>query len=270
VNESEWLASNEPAAMLHWLLADNVPGGGPGCSKRKLRLFACACFRRNAAGIPEQQKVAVACEAWAEGGERPVPKAWDTSFIIYDPDAVHAATRIARTTSRAEANLLREIVGNPFRRWMPAKWEFTGRVKGATDIFYEPGWFTPTALSIAQAAYDELRGPCPCVYARRYGADCQRCHGTGNEGTLDPFRLSLLADALEEAGCPAGEEGVEVTEYCNAFMYGCEEFDAMDTCTHKVKKEKKVFTPNPLLAHLRSPGPHVRGCWVVDLVLGLE
>lgn len=28
--------------------------------------------------------------------------------------------------------------------------------------------------------------------------------------------------------------------------------------------------PNPLLAHLRSPGPHWRGCWAVDLILGKE
>jgi hypothetical protein len=50
------------------------------------------------------------------------------------------------------------------------------------------------------------------------------------EGTLDPARLSLLADALEDAGCTHAE----------------------------------------LLGHLRSPGPHVRGCWAVDLVLGKE
>jgi hypothetical protein len=42
--------------------------------------------------------------------------------------------------------------------------------------------------------------------------------------------LPLLADALEEAGC----------------------------------------TDAAILAHLRGPGPHVRGCWVVDLVLGKE
>ena len=48
------------------------------------------------------------------------------------------------------------------------------------------------------------------------------------EGTLDPSRLILLADALEDAGCTDAE----------------------------------------LLGHLRSPGPHVRGCWAVDLVLG--
>jgi hypothetical protein len=41
-------------------------------------------------------------------------------------------------------------------------------------------------------------------------------------------RLPLLADALEDAGCTDAE----------------------------------------LLGHLRGPGPHVRGCWAVDLVLG--
>ena len=46
-------------------------------------------------------------------------------------------------------------------------------------------------------------------------------------GTLDDARLAVLADAVEEAGCPEEE----------------------------------------LLAHLRSPGAHVRGCWAVDLLL---
>jgi hypothetical protein len=48
------------------------------------------------------------------------------------------------------------------------------------------------------------------------------------EGTLDVARLAVLADALEEAGCNDPE----------------------------------------ILNHLRGLGPHVRGCWVVDLVLG--
>jgi hypothetical protein len=43
-------------------------------------------------------------------------------------------------------------------------------------------------------------------------------------------RLPILADALEEAGC----------------------------------------TNADILAHCREPGPHVRGCWVVDLLLGKE
>jgi hypothetical protein len=40
--------------------------------------------------------------------------------------------------------------------------------------------------------------------------------------------LGVLADALEDAGCDNAE----------------------------------------ILGHLRGPGPHVRGCWVVDLILG--
>jgi hypothetical protein len=43
-------------------------------------------------------------------------------------------------------------------------------------------------------------------------------------------RLSVLADALEEAGCTAPE----------------------------------------ILDHCRGAGPHVRGCWLLDLILGRE
>jgi hypothetical protein len=32
--------------------------------------------------------------------------------------------------------------------------------------------------------------------------------------------------------------------------------------------ERAGCTDAALLGHLRGPGPHVRGCWAVDLVLG--
>ena len=49
-------------------------------------------------------------------------------------------------------------------------------------------------------------------------------------GHLDPERLDILVDALKEAGCGNAD----------------------------------------ILAHLRGPGLHVKGCWAVDLVLGKE
>jgi hypothetical protein len=49
-------------------------------------------------------------------------------------------------------------------------------------------------------------------------------------GTFDPARLALLPDMLTDAGC----------------------------------------TDADMLGHLRGGGDHVRGCWVVDLVLGKE
>jgi hypothetical protein len=47
-------------------------------------------------------------------------------------------------------------------------------------------------------------------------------------GTLDAGRLGVLADALLDAGCEDDE----------------------------------------VVRHLREPGPHVRGCWAVDVILG--
>ena len=47
-------------------------------------------------------------------------------------------------------------------------------------------------------------------------------------GLLDNTALAILADALEEAGCANAD----------------------------------------ILSHLRGPGPHVRGCWAVDVILG--
>jgi hypothetical protein len=51
-----------------------------------------------------------------------------------------------------------------------------------------------------------------------------------SSGHLDNSRLAVLADALEDAGCDNSD----------------------------------------ILAHCRGEGPHVRGCWVVDLLLGKE
>jgi hypothetical protein len=49
-------------------------------------------------------------------------------------------------------------------------------------------------------------------------------------GLLDNTGLAILADALEEAGCDSAD----------------------------------------FLSHLRGPGPHVRGCWAVDLILSKD
>jgi hypothetical protein len=93
-----------------------------------------------------------------------------------------------------QSDLLRDIFGNPFRT--------APRVERAWLA-----WQDGTLLQLAGAAYEQRRLP---------------------EGMLDPGRLGVLADALEDVGCTDAE----------------------------------------LLGHMRGPGPHVRGCWAVDLVLG--
>jgi hypothetical protein len=220
VTEAQWLKSKEPSAMLSFR-----PKKG---SKRKLRLFACACVRRVwrqlqdersrqgievaerfADGETQQGELKKACaEALDAGVALPAddpanhcPRfAASAAYCATKPSMSAATARVAAHESdvaskereaSAQARLMRCVFGNPFR---PAT--------------LDPTWQTPTVTALAQAAYDERELP---------------------SGALDKVRLSVLADALEEAGCGADVFG-----------------------------------------HLREKGPHVRGCWVIDLILGKE
>ena len=70
--------------------------------------------------------------------------------------------------------------------------------------------------------------------------------------------LGILADALEEADCPAEVPCQSCEGRGGKRGVGC-------VWCHNTGR-----VPNPLLAHLRSPGPHARGCWTLDLLLGKE
>lgn len=224
MTESEWLACDDPVAMLqavtphvsstgHRLLFGST--GLRPVSPRRLRLFACACWR-HLWTKPEEQAEAAAVELWLEtGGDRPAR----LDHWVNQPDAAGAASDAAQSMwpndARRGAALLREIAGNPFadlglmardgrlyRRVSRTPERHAVREEWALCL-----WLTPDVLAVARAAYD-LRL---------------------DDGTLDPDRLAILSDAAEEAGCS----------------------DAA------------------ILGHLRSAGPHVRGCWALDLVLGL-
>jgi hypothetical protein len=92
--------------------------------------------------------------------------------------------------------LIREIFGNPFQRQLCLGASLR---QGSESL----------VVTLARAAYEERSLPA---------------------GTLEPARLAVLADALEEGDCAAPD----------------------------------------LLGHLRGPGPHVRGCWALDCLLATE
>jgi hypothetical protein len=109
--------------------------------------------------------------------------------------ALHAVRQEFRTPPDTEVcDLIRCIFGNPFR---PAP---------SIDLTWFR-WNDRIIPRMASAIYEERALP---------------------EGTFDPTRLAVLADALEEVGAADPD----------------------------------------LLGHLRGPGPHVRGCFAVDAVLG--
>lgn len=204
MTETKYLSTPKPMSLFGHLRE------GGGVSDRKWRLFAVACHRRigivRPAGEEEESLEVVAlAERYADGAAsaeqleaaaacRHAEEA-GAAWIVAGHSALDAARLFAESNGAkpprpVKADLLRELAGNPFQK-----------------VALDPRWLTPAAASLARAAYDERLA----------------CHD------LDPVRLSILADALEEAGC-VGD----------------------------------------VLAHLRSPGPHVRGCWALDLVLGLR
>jgi hypothetical protein len=229
MTEAEWLACTDPTPMLYFL--------GGEASVRKLSLFACACCRRirrmlkdgrsrRALEIAEaHQSEPVDSAAFVVGwndaadalsaavGERDSENHRGSAVAleclrVTAGDALRASLNVAQwidagfrhgpptPEQRAQAQLLRDIFGNPFRPSPPLPPAVLA-------------WHDATVRRIAEGVYQDWRMP---------------------EGTLDTARLAILADALLDAGCD-GEE---------------------------------------LIQHCRSEGPHVRGCWVVDLILGKE
>jgi hypothetical protein len=221
MREREWETTTDLYAMLAFL------AGRGEASDRKMRLFGAACCRRLWPLLQQDDRRAVeVAERAADGRLRSCsPAAWQVVLAFPgrlpptkgDPDcfvdaAVDAAWDIAqealaplpaggshlRVAERiAQLALLRDVFGPLlFRRrppLPPCVLAFSGGL----------------VAGLANTAYEERVLPA---------------------GTLDPDRLAVLADALEDAGC----------------------------------------TDTEVLEHLRGPGPHVRGCWCIDWLTGRE
>jgi hypothetical protein len=134
------------------------------------------------------QWASVAATAWSEKVDAALVAGW----LVGQPgegEVEKVFDAACRPAKAVQANLLRDIVGNPFR--------------------------PPPVLAPAVLAY--------------HGATVPRL-AQAIRDTRDFDHLPVLADALEEAGC----------------------------------------TGPDLLAHCRGPGPHVLGCWVLDLLPARE
>jgi hypothetical protein len=173
VDEPEWLACQEPNPMLAALKN--------GASSRKLRLFACACARRLRGKLANERnrRALTVAEAFADGlatrealcaatdAELPVFRATQPSTAYDTTDARRAASSIVDAVARAtcwgadfdynqyvsalfmkdteratQADLLRDIFGNPFRPLLP-------RV------------FPPHVVGLALACYAAFPAICP-------------------------------------------------------------------------------------------------------------
>jgi hypothetical protein len=255
-------------------------------SRRKLRLFGCACLRRvwhllfdercrravavaeaHADGLtgaePMREARAEARQALAEWrqaepgggpGHAAVRRAQRASALGGLGRAVGQVQRLTRSAAAlgAAAGASRTERGKLLGAWrklaaaMPA-----GMVAAAWQALALPAWRAVRAdresarrawaegLAAERAAQcgllrDLLGGPARPARLDRswlaWGGGAVRQLAEAIYGEGRFEDLPVLADALEDAGCADAE----------------------------------------ILGHLRGPGPHVRGCWAVDLLLGKE
>jgi hypothetical protein len=233
MTEAEWLACTDPKPMLDFLQRQ--------ASERALRLFACACVRRAWHLLTDTGRHAVeAAEAYADG--------------VLDGEALQTASSAAHKPVDEEIEAA-NISWHGFSLSPPLS-----AAEGASQASYSMGSDITRHLApllAARAAQDALgAGGSECATqaallrdlfvplpfrpvtldpAWRTPQIVALAQAASDQrelpaGTLDATRLAVLADALEDAGC----------------------------------------TNAGLTEHLYSTGPHVRGCWVIDLLLGKE
>jgi hypothetical protein len=228
VNEDLWLTSRHPYHMLEYLRRSRRYRP----TRRKLHLFACRCVRRirGLLAFAESEKAIVVAERFAD--DKTTPDQLHSARVA----AQRAVKSVeledgpgARSAARA-AMALTHDPPNVGRRAIPLAINRTERVISQV-ISSLPDLHSVAVEHHAQA--DLLR----CIFGNPF-ASLLIEPGWRTSAVIDlataiydqrAFKtMPILADALEEAGC----------------------------------------TDVDLLQHCRGPGPHGRGCWVVDAILG--
>ncbi len=251
MTEQQWLSSSDPAAMLEWLCrwpATPEPARR-AYSDRKMRLFAVACLRL--IGLTD-----VDCLEESDPGLRPGSEVQTTDSAW----ARHWARPAFNPPSQAQkVALVRDIFGNP---WQPFAFgcpdclsvvDVTDEACPSCGRDLDCGaflhWQDGTVVRLARAAYD------------------------GN----DWGSMGILADALEEAGC----QNTAILGHCRG-KHMCPLCHGSGVRREWVPKEYpagvRVMVPT---GHWREwecacqslplnlpPATHVRGCCVLDFLLG--
>src|SRR5262245_10345368 len=234
MTEAEWLASTKMNPMLDYLEGK--------ASDRQWMLFSCACVRRIWRLVTDER-----CRSYVEVAERLADGMASGEELNRAAEVVVQADDLDDEAGNHTFQAV-ESVGytSALAAWTAAsKASDSASFAAATAS----GEWSPEAWNAAGAAEHRVqvvlpralfgtpfRPPPaigPAVLAWNGGTVRRLAQSIYEErqmpeGALDNARLAVLADALEEAGCA----------------------DAA------------------LLSHLRGPGPHARGCWAVDLVLG--
>jgi hypothetical protein len=244
MTETDWLACTDPHAMLEFLRGR--------ASERKLRLFAVACCRRIFHLLDDKaisRKTLEFAERFADGlatRNELHGHAWGKPGSVFEVigrqawDAAKGSTAFAaRTVQGAVLRLDPEL----FEAWEAA----------FNNVW--PRYFMSEAVEMANATM-------PSGWVAQGRLACDEELKAQTNVLRDIFGNPFRPVAIEPAWLSPNVVALVQTIYDDrAFARMGELADAVD---------KAGCTNADVPGHCREPGDHVRGCWIVDLLLGKE
>lgn len=241
MTEPEWNACGRPEAMLAFL-------GEQGASERKFRLFACGCVRRAwELLVDDRSRVAVqVAEQFAEGSVSD-----DRLFAVRTraQAVTEALLRQARTYSS------REEAAHSF-----AAYAAQSVVTSEADEIHAENAAGGAAGSVGYAQIPTD------VWGTEVGDDAFRDAVIEEE--------SVQCDLIRCMFAPFSQSAIQTDVLTPTVLavartiYDERAWDRLAILADAL--EEQGSTDQMLLGHLRGPGPHSRGCWGLDLVLGRE
>jgi hypothetical protein len=206
MTEREWLASRDPDALLEFLRVEAAARRRPQPSRRKLRLFACACCRRvwDALADPCSRRAVEVAERYADrlATREELARAFaEARALDRFGNAGLAALAAAAPSGNPDRAAVQAALAGDVRRWAAERAAQAGIIR---DLFGNP--FRPAPARLVGPGIVELARS---IYRER---------------AFD--RLPLLADALEAAGWT----DPDVLRHCRepvAHAPGCWALDAV-------------------------------------------
>jgi hypothetical protein len=252
MTEAEWLACNSALHMIWHLRSSGKE------VKRKLRLFACGCCRRGWRFLCDKRsrEAVEVSERYAEG-------AVATEALLPAQVAAEAAARAAesrfKSTNRGWA-----AAWAVHAEWVAAE---AAALAALNDSGRETEWgevdhVEYAAVHIQAAAGDAARSSgLPEPEAR----DAKDKEMTGQARLVrDLFGNPFHPAPLVETAWLVWNDGA-VRKMAQS-IYDERRFGDLPILADAL--EDAGCTDADILSHCRQPGEHVRGCWVIDLLLG--
>jgi hypothetical protein len=236
MTEEEWLTARYSDPLLQFI--------EPKVTDRKLHYFDIACARRIAALLPDPAslhgiEVIERCVEGLCSWKEAAPLSWDVEGAAFSVE--HGQAPYQEAAEQLPYDLISELVADPEyetrtpRDVLIAAAYFIDRIFGSVPQERRfRNWPPSSRGSLFQPVFlvHELFGNPfrTATFDREWRTSTAVLLAEQMYDSRDFSAMSILADALQDAGCDNAD----------------------------------------ILDHCRGPGPHVRGCWVVDLVLGKE